>query len=224
MNKSVLLAGIAALVLLVGCDDKPKPENAVKIYASIDECKADHDEQECQKAFEGAQTEHEKSVPRHATLGECVDRYGADACIPHHSSSGDWFGPAMAGFMIGHMLGTPSYQPVYIQHGYAYSGSNQLGSWRSTCVSCRTGGFVTVPAGSSPAWSRSYSTTTITPSGRGPSATYAPAPASTRGGFGGSASGIGKSSPSAPSSVASPGAASARGGFGGSAAGSSAGG
>lgn len=208
---AALLVGVAAFCL-AGCDDKPK-ETAVKVYANIDECKVDHSIDECTKAFEGAQHEHAVSAPHIPTREECIAKYGVDACVPHHDSSGDWFGPAMAGFMIGHMMGSsPVYQPVYIYHGSAYSGGAALGTYRP-------GGFVSVAPSSS--WSKSYHTTIIQQSSKGGS--YATAPSS-RGGFGGSASSIGKASPSAPSSIASPGGMSARGGFGGAASGASAGG
>jgi uncharacterized protein YgiB involved in biofilm formation len=217
---AALLAGVATFCL-TGCE-KPK-EIAVKVYANIDECKVDHPIDECTKAFEGAQREQAVSAPHIPTREECIAKYGVDACVPHHDSSGDWFGPAMAGFMIGHMMGStaPVYQPVYIYHGSAYSGGTALGSYRP-------GGYVSVPPSSS--WTKSYNTTIIQQTSKGG---YAPV---TRGGFGGAASAIsrpsapsssswvGKASPSVPSSIASPGVSSARGGFGGAAAGASAGG
>jgi uncharacterized protein YgiB involved in biofilm formation len=216
---AALLVGVAAFCL-AGCDDDKPKENAVKVYSNVDECKADHSVDECTKAFEGAQHEHEVSAPHIPTREECIAKYGVDACVPHHDSSGDWFGPAMTGFMIGHMLGSsPAYQPVYVYGGHAYSGGAALGTYRR-------GGFVTVAPSSS--WTKNYNTTIIQQSSKGGS--YAIAPSS-RGGFGGSASAIGKSTPSigkasssVPSSIAAPSMSSARGGFGGAAAGASAGG
>lgn len=238
-NLSLLFAGVAALGLLTGCgDDEKKKETAVKIYTTVDECKVDHAIDDCVKAIDGAQKEHVTTMPRMQTLGECVDRYGANACIPHQDSTGSWFGPAMAGFMIGHMMGnlsTPVYQPVIIHHGNAYTaGGSQLGTWRPSCgggdYGCRGGGggYIGVPPNSAgSAWTHGYSTTTISPSAKSGGVTTYTAPPSNRGGFGAAATtgptvSAPKSSP--PSSVSTPSAPSARGGFGAAAAGESAGG
>lgn len=242
---AALLAGVACLSLLTACDDDKKKEQAVKIYKNIDECRVDHSESDCQKAFDGATEVHQSSAPRIPTREECIAKYGVDACVSRRdpNTGNEWFVPAMAGFMLGHVMGNltaPSYQPVYIDRGgMAYSGNQSLGNWRSSCgpndYSCRHGGgYVTAPVGSSPAWTRSYTTTTVvttTPSAPGKPAVVAPA-ASARAGFGSSASSaatggssIGKSTAMGNTSVAAPSMGSARGGFGGAAsAGASAGG
>lgn len=203
-----LLVG-ATLLSTTGCDDsKKKNETAVKIFKSVEECRIEYSEEVCKAAFQNAQTQHEAQAP-HTSREDCIAKYGADACVRHDDGGNNWFGPAMAGFMIGHMINnTPSAQPVYIDRfGSVYSGTRSLGSYRPSCSGrdCNNGGFVTVAPGSTASWTRNYSTTTIRPS--------------TRGGFSVSAP-IGRG----PSSISAPSAPSIRGGFGASAAGASAGG
>lgn len=238
---TTLLAGVACLSLLSGCDDDKKQEQAVKIYRTVNECAVDHSTEDCEKAFEGSKTSHETVSPHIPTREECVAKYGIDACVERRDAAtgNSWFMPAMAGFMLGHLTGsmTPSYQPVYVDRGgYAYAGNQNLGNYRSSCgpndYSCsHSGGYVT-PTGGGGSWARGYSTTTVTTTvSKAPGGPTVAAPAaSNRGGFGASsstaASGytVGKASPMGNTSVASPSMGSARGGFGGASAGASAGG
>jgi len=166
----------------------------------------------------------------------CEAQYGS--CTALHDGTGDWFVPAMAGFMLGHALGTGGMasvvaRPVYIdRRGTAYSGASAVGSYRSRCAVypddpyCRGsggsgsgGGFVYASSGgggsssSSSVWSsKSYAVESVRTTVM-------------RGGFGSSAS----SAPSSSTSVASAANATsssgvARGGFGASAAAHAAGG
>src|SRR5678815_1208204 len=98
---AALLMGAASLGLLVGCDDDKPKETAVKIYKSIDECKTDHSDADCQKAFEGAKEQHSTSAPKIPPREECVAKYGVDACVTRKdpNTGNEWFVPAMAGFM-----------------------------------------------------------------------------------------------------------------------------
>jgi uncharacterized protein YgiB involved in biofilm formation len=70
----------------------------------------------------------------------CEDRYGPAACMPYQSSGGSWFMPLMVGFVMGHALGGPLYQPVYVDaRGWAYSGGAILGTYRRPCAPGQSG-------------------------------------------------------------------------------------
>ena len=198
-----------SMLALFGCGQK---DDAIKPYKSAAECQADvaadaTDEErhkvyaDCQKAEEQSKIQHEQRAPHYQTQGECVDLYGAEHC--GLSPSGYYY-PLMTGFMLGYLSGRPTYQPYYYnQWGVAYSGGTQLGYYR--------GGYIVAPSGSS--WSSGYPSTTIA---RGDPA---PAPSSTRGVFGGSASAargmsVSASRMSGPGSIAAPSSSSARGIFG----------
>ncbi len=220
MKHLLTTIAIISLLVLTSCDDDNDKDKAVKSFTSVEECKAGiapdatQDERDkvvadCQKAYDQARADHERTAPHYATLGECVDLYGAANCGLH----GDYYQPVMNGFLLGYLAGSMTYQPYYYNRwGVAYNGTTNLGYYRS--------GYVYVPPASS-AWTRSYP---ATPVARG---SMAPPPvASTRGVFGGSAANSGHGiSLSAPrpsvtgnTSVTSPPASSARGVFGASAA------
>jgi uncharacterized protein YgiB involved in biofilm formation len=136
------------LVVAVGVMWAAKPsEQRIKIYNSIEACRVEQPAEDCAKAFAAAQEEQAKSAPRFAARELCEAQYGS--CGALHDGTGDWFVPAMVGFMIGHALGTPSVvsQPVYVDRNLrAYTGTTVLGSYRSRCAVnpddpyCRGGG------------------------------------------------------------------------------------
>ena len=211
-------------------------EQRIKIYNSVETCRVEQPAEDCAKAFADAEQEHDKSAPRSVSRELCEAQYGS--CTALHDGTGDWFVPAMAGFMLGHALGTGGMasvvsRPVYIdRRGTAYSGASPVGSYRSRCAVypddpyCRGsggsgsgGGFVYASGGgggsssSSSVWSsKSYAVESVRTTVM-------------RGGFGSSAS----SAPSSSTSVASAASGTsssgiARGGFGASAAAHAAGG
>lgn len=178
-------------------------QQRIKIYNSVQTCRLEQPADDCAKALAAAEQEHEKSAPRLGSRELCEAQYGG--CTALHDGTGDWFVPAMTGFMLGHALGTSGMasvvsQPVYIDRsGTAYSGASPIGSYRSRCAVnpddpyCRGsggsgsgGGFVYASSSgggsssSSNVWSsKSYAVesvrTTVTRGGFGSSASSAPA-------------------------------------------------
>jgi uncharacterized protein YgiB involved in biofilm formation len=228
-TRAALWIGALFLVLAAGMIWAAKPnEQRIKIYNSVEACRVEQPAEDCAKAFADAEQEQAKSAPRFAARELCEAQYGS--CSALHGGTGDWFIPAMAGFMLGNALGTPSVvsQPVYIDRNLrAYAGTTVLGSYRSRCAVdpddpyCRGGGgwgggggFVYSSSGggggsssSSRVWSsKSYTVESVRTSVM-------------RGGFGSSASSAPPSSmglASAPSASSS--SSVARGGFGATAA------
>lgn len=172
----IAAAGLAGGLLLAlgGCDDEPPQAEAIRIYPSVEACRAEHSAAECDAAFSGAQAQHEATAPHYGSMASCEDVYGPFQCVPRSDASGGWFIPAMAGFMIGQALGsTPmAYQPVYVNRaGLAYSGTVPLGAYGPG----NSGGVYI--------WNSTGSPSGVWTSGR-----YAARPVAARGGFGSSAS------------------------------------
>lgn len=198
-------------------------DQRIEIYSSVDACQAEQSAADCTRAFAGAGQEHTKSAPRFMARDLCEAQYSG-SCTALHDGTGDWFIPAMVGFMLGHAVGTGGAasvvsQPVYVDRGgTAYAGTSPIGSYWSRCVvnpddpHCRSmagggGGSVYAPSGgessSSGVWSsKSYIVESVRTSVM-------------RGGFGSSASSAPSSSPRAASApYASSSSSVTRGGFG----------
>jgi uncharacterized protein YgiB involved in biofilm formation len=177
-------------------------EQRIKIYNSVEACRVEQPAEDCTKAFAGAEQEQARSAPRFVSRALCEAQYGSCEGLP--DGTGNWFIPAMVGFMLGRGLGTGGVaslvsQPIYIDRGgTAYTGGNLIGSYRSRCAVnpddpyCRAsglgggGGFVYASSGtgggsssSSSVWSsKSYTVeevrTSVTRGGFGTTASSAP--------------------------------------------------
>lgn len=184
--RNLLLALICALPL-VGCDDDTPPQPAeAKVYASVEACKVDLPEAECQKAFDAAQAEHVKTAPHFQDPARCEDVYGPGNCVPRVASNGD---PFYMPFMMGYMLGRDTSGPTVVYHQYPVYVDRHGGAWsRGSSVGTFTRATPSAP-------------TVATRGGFGGSASVAPAglgsvsgkvaitpSAVSRGGFGGMAS------------------------------------
>ena len=195
------------LVAIFSGGKKPQQAAAEEpVYTTVEECKAGRDAAECETAFAKAKEKHEEAAPRYAERAKCEDIYGPGQCVPRHNDSGgDSFTPLMMGFMLGHMLSGPAYQPVYItRERTVYAGSSYVGSYSGNSAPGRgwSGGSVAI-APSSP----------IARGGMGSTAGSAASGTSTRGG----SSTVTSPRPSTPSPSATTSPSVSRGGFGSSA-------
>ncbi|MEO5337375.1 MAG: DUF1190 domain-containing protein [Magnetospirillum sp. WYHS-4] len=149
---ATLALGGACLLALTACDDKPKPPDS--IYGSVEECVADgKDEAVCRQSFADAQKAHQAAAPHHKNQASCEEVYGVGKCVPAQSGGG-WFMPALAGFMMGKMMGGGSQMaaatPVYRdRYGYSYTGGRPLPDIAPKREEQRTGGY----SGSGTGWS-----------------------------------------------------------------------
>jgi uncharacterized protein YgiB involved in biofilm formation len=203
-----VLVGVLLLVLLVDAVFSPKveqrDEQRIKIYGSVEACQKEQRADDCAKAFADAQQAHATNAPRFSGRDACEAKYGDAGCVARHDDSGDWFIPAMLGFMLGRALNASAIvsQPVYADRGgMAYAGTSPIGQYRSPCMvnsadpSCSSrgggsggGGYVyswssgtsggSTPSKSSVWSSTSYNvervTTTVSRGGFGTSASSAP--------------------------------------------------
>ena len=101
----LLLCGALLLALNAGIIWAGKvSEQRIKIYSSVETCQVEQSGEDCAKAFAGAEEQHTTTAPRSASRTACEVQYGS--CAALHDGTGDWFVPAMVGFMLGHALGT----------------------------------------------------------------------------------------------------------------------
>jgi uncharacterized protein YgiB involved in biofilm formation len=107
-----LSLGVAA-VLLTACGDSEE----AKIYKTIDECSSDNPEhvQECQAAYQQAMQEAERTAPKYSSQQDCEYDFGAQHCRNVQSSSGSFFMPFMAGYMLSNLMSPRGYysQPMF---------------------------------------------------------------------------------------------------------------
>lgn len=105
-------AAITVLLLGAAACKPENPDVAEGIYATADECRAQNPGVaavggECDKGFQFAKEEHEKTAPRYQSKEDCEDQHGSCQAGPQAahstqgSSSSSWFMPYMMGYMMG---------------------------------------------------------------------------------------------------------------------------
>lgn len=193
--------GLSPLLALSACDDSTP---ALRVYPTFDACLVDYSAADCAKAYAGAEAAHYGSAPSYGTMVDCELVYGGGGCAPYRQESGLSFLPLMTGFMIGQALGSPVYQPVYVNAlGMAYAGRTLLGSYMPECVgySCSrsSAAYVSAPAGvttgtywSGNSFSTHYVSISRTSSFSGHAAVTAHESSISRGGFGSIGRSIGR--------------------------------
>ena len=118
----LVLMGTVPL-LLSACDHPtpPQPQTTVA-YQGLAQCISDGKVSAdiCEKAYADAVQAQYRDGPRFNSLADCQAQYGYDQCHHVETSSGGWFMPALAGFMIGRAM---SHNGAYgYGYGYGYGG------------------------------------------------------------------------------------------------------
>ena len=174
-SNSVLIT-LLGVGTLTACEPE-NPDKPEGMFATIDECRASTGQapalgDDCDKGFQVAKEEHEKTAPRYADQRACEDAHGSCAfgAPPTASHNSGWFFPYMMGYMLAsNALGRST--PVYVSRDPA---RGVRPSYVAGGSSAQAG---TVLRGTPPSIANApRSTTTSTPS-------------TSRGGFGSSASG-----------------------------------
>lgn len=120
---SIAIVGAAAFTL-AGCEEEKVDAAA---FPDLQSCLADassggmYTQQQCETAFDEAQTLHVESAPRYDSLEVCEEQHGAGACgseeAATQSGSSGIFMPLLAGYLIGNMMsnraGMSAAQPLY---------------------------------------------------------------------------------------------------------------
>ncbi|MCC8364715.1 DUF1190 family protein [Xenorhabdus sp. PB61.4] len=117
---------VSAVFMLSACEQN---DETVSLYTNADECsKANPSQSEqCTIAYNNALKEAEKTAPKYATREDCVAEFGEQQCTQApaqagvgtqaqaQSSSGSFWMPLMAGYMMGHLMGNRSApsQPLF---------------------------------------------------------------------------------------------------------------
>lgn len=105
-------AAITMLLLGAAACKPDNPDVKEGIYATADECRAQNPDVaaaggECDKGFQFAKEEHEKTAPRYQSKEDCEAQHESCQAGPQaaHStqggSSSSWFMPLMMGYMMG---------------------------------------------------------------------------------------------------------------------------
>lgn len=106
-----LALGVAS-ILLTACGDNSEQAS---VYKTVDDCVGDNPQhtQECQAAYQQALQEAERTAPKYNSRQDCEYDFGAQRC--HSSSSGSFFMPFMAGYMLSNLMSPRGYysQPMF---------------------------------------------------------------------------------------------------------------
>jgi len=126
---ATLLIGTALAAPLSACDEQRPAE---RLYASNEACLADNPAEACADAERQAIDRHRADAPRFASRETCEAQMGPGNCdaVPTHGApGGNWFMPAMMGFLLGRALGGQGVMPVYVdRQGYTYAGGRPYGA------------------------------------------------------------------------------------------------
>ncbi len=125
-SRSIQLVLMGTVPLWLSACDPPAPPQSKSTadptvaYQGLTQCINDGKVSAdiCEKAYADAVQAQYRDGPRFDSLSECREQYGYDQCHHVQTSSGGWFMPALAGFMIGHAL---SHNNGY-NYGYGYGG------------------------------------------------------------------------------------------------------
>ena len=108
---------VSAVFMLAGCE---KTDETVSLYQNADDCSAANPSKsaECTTAYNNALKEAERTAPKYASREDCVAEFGEGQCqqapaqagmAPENQaqaqSSGSFWMPLMAGYMMGRMMG-----------------------------------------------------------------------------------------------------------------------
>jgi uncharacterized protein YgiB involved in biofilm formation len=125
-SRSIQLVLMGTVPLLLSACDPPSPPQPQSTaaptvaYQGLAQCISDGKVSAdiCEKAYADAVQAQYRDGPRFDSLDDCQAQYGYDQCHHVQTSSGGWFMPALAGFMIGRALG----QHDGYNYGYGYVG------------------------------------------------------------------------------------------------------
>ncbi|MBT0585709.1 DUF1190 domain-containing protein [Alteromonas oceanisediminis] len=121
MRKSFALKPLAigiAGVFLTGCGEERKEGI---IYTSLQECLNDNPAsaaETCRSAFQEAQDEALRTGPKFSSEYDCEYEFGPNQCRTVNTSSGSFFMPFMAGYMVSSLLSPSRYysQPMFTSY------------------------------------------------------------------------------------------------------------
>lgn len=99
----------------------------MRVYASAEECAAEWNADDCKAGQQQAKEEHLRTAPKFADRAACEQEY---ECEEVRQGGTSIFVPLMMGYMMGRMMGGPSYmgRPLYMNRaGASFSGLSRVG-------------------------------------------------------------------------------------------------
>ncbi|MFT2090433.1 DUF1190 family protein [Paraglaciecola sp. 2405UD69-4] len=110
-----LALGIAA-IFLSSCGEQQK----ATVYTDVDDCTNANPEaaEQCEAAYQQAMQEAERTGPKYNTQSDCEAEFGYNQCNYVQNSSGSFFMPFMAGYMLSNLLSPRGYysQPMFTSY------------------------------------------------------------------------------------------------------------
>jgi len=140
-SKFVGLALMGSAPFMLSACGEP-PAEAVT-YSSVEQCVKDGvlPAETCRTEYQRAAQEHQQVAPRFVSQQACEAQFGPEGCYAvHRPGFGDYFMPAMAGFMVANLLNQPrDRDPAYYGGGYAggyrtqplYKNRDDRSTWRT---------------------------------------------------------------------------------------------
>lgn len=121
MRKSFALKPLAlgvASIFLTACSDDRKEGI---IYTSLDECLGNNPASgadACKSAYQEALDEANRTGPKFGSEYDCEYEFGPNQCRTVNTSSGSFFMPFMAGYMVSNLLSPSRYytQPMFTSY------------------------------------------------------------------------------------------------------------
>ena len=114
---------ISAVFMLAGCE---KSDETVSLYQNADDCSRANPSmsEQCTTSYNNALKEAAKTAPKYATREDCVAEFGEAQCTQapaqagmaaESQSSGSFWMPLMAGYMMGRLMGGSGFaqQPLF---------------------------------------------------------------------------------------------------------------
>lgn len=108
--KSFTIGAASLLLGACGTDD------AASIYLDADDCSNDNPSfsAACETTYQAALEEAKETSPKYETQADCEYDFGEGVCERQNASSGSFFMPLMAGYMLGNLMsGSRRYTPMY---------------------------------------------------------------------------------------------------------------
>jgi len=110
-----LALGVAA-IFLSACGDKQE----AAVFTSVNDCTNANPEfaAQCKTAYEDALQEAERTGPKYNSQRDCESEFGSNQCTTVRSSSGSFFMPFMAGYMLSNLMSPRGYysQPMFTSY------------------------------------------------------------------------------------------------------------
>ncbi|MEP0355664.1 DUF1190 family protein [Paraglaciecola sp.] len=110
-----LALGIAA-IFLTACGNQEK----ATVYTDVDDCTNNNPDAgaQCEAAYQQALQEAQRTGPKYNSQSDCEAEFGYNQCNQVQNSSGSFFMPFMAGYMLSNLMSPRGYysQPMYTSY------------------------------------------------------------------------------------------------------------